>query len=105
LTGPSLSRVQERAVEILMFADARQRARSFYDDLRSRMAANNPDRLHLFFPEWGGGGEKPTDALDDPGTEWTAPASEDERADLERWLRENAAGAVTGADLAGGEWT
>jgi hypothetical protein len=88
-----------------MFADARDRAQGFYDDLRSRMAANNPDRLHVFFPEWHAGKAGPTDALDDPGTEWTMPASEREHADLERWLREHSAGVVTGAELNGGEWT
>lgn len=99
-----MSRVQARACEFLMFADARDKAQNFFDDLRSRLAAVQPDRLHTIFPEWA---PEPAaeDALDSPDTRWTTPASESERMDLEQWLRQNAVGVASGGDLGAGEWT
>jgi hypothetical protein len=118
LLGAALSRVQEFGLQVLMMADQRERAQQFYDDLRSRIVAADPSRVNDLFPEWrspaeveraaygiGADGQPDLDRMDDSLVVWRVPASEEEHADLERWLTENQVGVVGAQELpAGGEW-
>lgn len=119
LSGASLSEVQEFAAQVMLMVDARERSQGFFDDLRSRMVAARPERVHEIFPEWRDAaeveraaygldehGEADVDRMDDSLVQWRVPASTAERADLDRWLAEHATGTATAAELAapGGEW-
>ena len=50
LQGRDLSRVQERALEMLLIIENRERAKAFADDLRSRLVAHDPSRTKDIFP-------------------------------------------------------
>jgi hypothetical protein len=107
LTGRSLSRVQELALEMLLLVDQRERSAAFYDDLRARMVAQDPTRISALFPEW-----VPPARLADPeeepdprALEWAVPATAEEAVELDRWVASRPGGVVTAVELDGGNWT
>lgn len=102
LRGASLSRVQELGLQMLMMVERRDQARGFLDELRSRIAANHPDRVRALFPRWFPAGAEEDDQQAEPDVEWRVPASETERAELERWIATHSTGDVAAAEV--GEW-
>ncbi len=85
---------------MLMMIERRDEARVFLDELRSRIAADHPDRVRSLFPAWFSDQD---DAVDpEPDVEWRVPTSPGERADLERWIASHSSGVVGAADV--GSW-
>lgn len=95
-----------------MLADRRDRSQQFFDDLRARVVAAHPERMHDIFPEWrsieelerAAYGDGDPDSVDDSRIEWRVPQTAAEHAEVERWLAEHMAGTITAAALPDGGW-
>lgn len=85
---------------MLMIIERRDTTRGFLDELRSRIAANHPDRVRALFPSWFP--EPPAEEPAEPDVEWRVPASLAERAELERWISAHSSGSITAAEA--GDW-
>lgn len=122
LTGRHLTPVQSTALEMLLLIDAKEKQQAFWKTFRSRMAAAHPGQLRTLFPEWFSGEEKAKeqeeeferarntdgsydiDKIDPTKVEWTVPATDAEREELERWINLRSAGTVTAGELEGDGW-
>lgn len=92
--------MQELGLQMLMMIERRDETRAFLDDLRSRIAATHPDRVRSLFPAWFSSQEDDPDPEAD--VEWRVPASQGERADLERWIATHSSGVVGPTEV--GSW-
>lgn len=108
LTGPNLSRVQHYALQLLLFADAKQKAQEQGLRFRADLAAAHPELLTDLFPDWFRKveDEKPAPAEDArlEDIEWGVPTSEDEAQSIEDFLAATMRGTVTADELEEGGW-
>lgn len=107
LTGPSLSRVQALALEMLLIVDDRRAAKDFVDSFRAGLVASNPSSMKEIFPEWFppdpfADAIRPDGTIDrDAVKEDQIPVlrpSEEEAEDVARWVAEQMQ-TITAAEL------
>lgn len=117
-----INSVQTFGVRVLMMLDQQEKAEGWWRDFRARIGAANTSEISRLFPEFfrsseqdtaeeidrkakGEDGERNIDRLDDADIVWSAPASEDEHADIEAFLAEaqSRVHTITATEL-GGQW-
>lgn len=96
-------------------------AEGWWRDFRARIGAANPTEIQTLFPEFFGAkdaaeeidkqaltedGSRDFDRIDESKIQWSVPASDQEREDLETFLAEalSRTHTVTSSELQGGEW-
>lgn len=90
---------------MLMLLDRQHDAHRFVEELRSRLAAQRPDRIRDLFPEWFPAGPEAEDPLDVDGSavQWSTPPVE-QRDDLDSWIAARSAGVITAREIAENGW-
>lgn len=105
-----------------MMLDEQASAEEWWRNFRARIGAAHPSEINRLLPEFFGAksaaeeidqqarsedGSRDYDRIDESQVEWTVPASDDEREDLEQFLSEalSRTHAITASDLQeGGQW-